>query len=329
MTNPKKLVSIIVPVFNEQDNIPAVYEQLVALADSLKDSYDFELLFTDNRSTDASFALLKGLATKDERIVVIRFSRNFGYQRSILCGYIASRGDAIVQLDCDLEDPPDLIKDFLKFWKEGYQVVYGVRGVRKESRVKTALRNAFYALIDYLAEEDLPRGAGDFRLIDRVVANQLVSLHDESPYLRGSIAAMGFEQKSIAYSRNERMSGKSKFSMSNNISLALDGILNHSVIPLRLASIAGFGMVILSVILAVGYIYLRLTKGTELPAGFTTIVLLQLFATGLICGLMGILGEYLGRIYKQVKAGPTTIIDKTVGLTSAQRDELEQKLIWR
>ena len=187
----RKLISICVPVYNEEDNIRPLYERVRTVMSQLEQRYDYEVLFTDNRSEDRTFERLATLALEDKRVRVIRFSRNFGFQRSILANYVNARGAAAVQLDCDLQDPPELIVEFLRRWEEGYAVVYGVRGNRPaENPFLFGLRRFFYRLIDALSEDTLPHDAGDFRLIDRRVIEELRHVRDQQPYLRGLIAAM-------------------------------------------------------------------------------------------------------------------------------------------
>src|SRR5207302_7797428 len=184
---------------NEEANVERLYATVTSVMASLAERYDYELLFTDNHSTDATFPLLKRLAMRDQRVRVLRFSRNFGFQKSILTGYAHAAGDAAIQLDCDLQDPPDLIPQFVRKWEEGYKVVYGVRAGRKESLWLTGLRRIFYRLIDWFSEDPLPHDAGDFRMVDRHVLDALREYEDYQPYLRGAIAAMGFDQLGIPY----------------------------------------------------------------------------------------------------------------------------------
>ncbi|MCA9257240.1 MAG: hypothetical protein KDA33_16455, partial [Phycisphaerales bacterium] len=223
-------------------------------------------------------------------------------------------GDAVVQLDVDLEDPPEMITTFIEKWESGYQVVYGVRLTRQESWLMSSVRKVFYALIDSLSEDELPRHAGDFRLVDRRIVDELRKLNDSSPYLRGNIAAMGFRQIGVPYHRNARAAGVSKFNMGSNLALALDGILNHSIIPLRFATLVGLISVLVATILGVTYLVARIVFGAPWPAGFATIVLLLLVSIGLQSLCLGIIGEYIGRIFRQGKQQPITIIERTLNL---------------
>ena len=313
-TSEKKMISVIIPVYNEDENIKLAYDALTLVMLDIQDKYDYELLFTDNHSTDNTFEIIRDLSQTDNRIRALRFSRNFGYQRSILTGYIHAKGDMAVQIDCDMQDPPEIIKKFLKHWEMGYDVVYGVRRSRRENWLITSLRKIFYRLIDFLSEDYLPKDAGDFRLIDRKVLNVLKEIRDQQPYLRGAIAAVGFKQIGIPYDRNARIRGKSKFSMGNMIRLALDGMLNHSIIPLRIAIYTGFFVTVISIVLVIVYFIGKLIYGPLWNAGFATTTILILISIGLNGLFLGIIGEYIGRIYKQVKDSPLIIIEETINI---------------
>jgi dolichol-phosphate mannosyltransferase len=312
MENNRKLISIVVPVFNEETNIEPLYAALTPILESLESRYNFELLFTDNHSADRTFEVLRRLALKDPRVRVLRFSRNFGFQRSIYTGYIHARGQVAIQIDCDLQDPPELIPEFIKKWEEGYQVVYGERCERREAWYMNAVRKIFYRLIDFLSEDKLPYDAGDFRLVDRRVLDVLKQIDDYQPYLRGLIATLGFNQIGIPYNRNERRSGSSKFNMAQLFGLALDGILNHSVVPLRFATFVGLVVSVSTFLGTVIYLLGKTILGKPWPPGFTTLVILILGSLSLNALFLGIIGEYLGRIYRQVKKRPLTIIETEI-----------------
>jgi len=315
----KKLISIVVPVFNEQASIEPLYEALSPVLAGLADRYDFEILFTDNHSTDDSFEILRRLSLRDGRVRALRFSRNFGFQRSILTGYNHARGDAAIQMDCDLQDPPALIPVFLGKWEEGYKVVYGERTSRKEPRWTSAARKLFYRLINLLSEEPLPLDAGDFRLVDRCILNELKTVDDYQPYLRGTIATLGFKQAGVPYEREERRRGRSKFSLRQLCGLALDGILNHSVVPLRMATYLGLLVALCTFSAVLFYAAGRLLFARPWPPGFATVTVLILASLSLNALFLGIIGEYVGRIYRQMKKGSLTIIQDEIDPAGEQR----------
>ena len=322
MTERKRLISICVPVFNEESNIEPLYSALLPIMDQLSERYEFELLFTDNHSTDRTFEALEQLAQRDVRVRAIRFSRNFGFQRSIATSYANARGDAAIQIDCDLQDPPALILDFVRKWEEGYKVVYGVRNMRREGWGMNVVRKTFYRIIDWLSEDELPLDAGDFRLVDRCILDELQKFEDNQPYLRGAIAALGFDQIGIPYNRAERQRGKSKFSFGELIGLALDGILNHSVVPLRIATYLGLTISVITFLGLVGYAIGRLFLGKDWPPGFATTIILILGSLSLNALFLGIIGEYLGRIYRQVKRRPLTIVERELNPVGTRADSL-------
>jgi len=316
---PRKLISICVPVYNEQDNILPFHARMSPIMDSLADRYDFEILFTDNRSDDDTFLRLTELADIDHRVRVLRFSRNFGFQRSILTNYVHCRGQAAIQIDVDLQDPPEILPEFLRLWEDGYKVVYGVRRSRPhESWLLHGMRKAFYRVIDLLSEDQLPHDAGDFRLIDRCILEQLRNSTDQQPYLRGLIAAMGFKQIGVVYDRAARERGCSKFNLRKLTSLALDGIFHHSVVPLRIATFCGLGMFVIAAVAAFYYLLEKLLAPANWPPGIASTTILLLFSIGMNAMLLGIIGEYIGRIYKNVKHMPVTIIESAIDHTGSE-----------
>lgn len=319
MVLEKRLISIVVPAFNEDKNIEYFYEAVNQELGKLGDRYTFEFIFTDNCSTDLTFERLKALGSSDDRVRAARFSKNFGYQRSIFTGYMLARGDCAIQMDCDLQDPPALIHDLIAKWEEGFEVVYGVRKTRDEAGLVTIARRIFYRILDFLSEEHIPHDAGDFRLVDRKVLNQLKFFYDTSPYLRGAIASLGFRQVGISYHRPSRQRGKSKFGMINYISLAVDGILNHSIMPLRVATATGFMISTCLVLYFAGLFFAKIFYRAEWPRGFATMSVLILVGISANALFLGVIGEYLGRIYRQVKRPPMTVIDEVVNLPSTEK----------
>lgn len=308
----RKVISIVVPVFNEEDNVRPLYRALVSVMEPLVDRYDYEILFTDNHSGDQTFEVIEELAAADPRIRALRFSKNFGFQRSILTGYLHARGDAVVQIDCDLQDPPELIPLFIGEWEAGSDVVYGIRRSRQEAFWLRWVRAAFYRIIDRLSEDDLPHDAGDFRLVSRRVIEAIRGVDDYHPYLRGLIAGLGFQQAGIPYDRARRERGESKFGFWRLLSLALDGILVHSVVPLRIATITGLVIAVLMFGGIILYLLGGLLYGDIWPSGFATTTVLLLLSIVLNALFLGIIGEYLGRMYQQVKKRPLTIVERSI-----------------
>ncbi len=311
-------VSVLVPAFNEEANVELAYAAIVDVFARLP-GCDYEIIFTDNHSTDATFGLLEQIAAADPRVRVIRFARNYGYQRSVLVAYQNAQGDCAVQIDCDLQDPPALIPEMLGLWRQGYQVVYGVRRTLPDGVVVRGARRLFYRLIRALSEDDLPVDAGEFRLVDRRILEQLRQVEDTSPYVRGLISAMGFAQIGLVYDRAERVAGTSKFSFMKMLAMAVDGLLNHSLVPLRIASITSLVMGALTFVLILGYLAGRLVFGQHWPAGFATTTLLLLMSIMLNAMFFGILGEYVGRIFMQSKRRPMPIIETRVNFDTTDR----------
>lgn len=320
MIGKPTLVSVLVPAFNEEANVERAYAAIVATFRTLPD-YDYEIIVTDNHSTDRTFALLEAIAAADPRVRVLRMARNYGYQRSLLCGYKAARGDCSVQIDCDLQDPPALIPDMLRLWRKGYQVVYGIRRSTDEGRVIAWSRRVFYRLIRAMSEDELPLNAGEFRLVDARILAELREVEDTSPYLRGLISSMGFSQTGFEYDRQARIAGESKFPLGKMVALAVDGLLNHSLVPLRLAS--GMALLVgsLTFLLAIFYLFGSLLFGQDWPAGFATTTMLLLLSITLNAMFLGIIGEYLGRIFMQSKRRPLPIIETALNCETPPRDE--------
>lgn len=311
MRDNKPLISISIPVLNEADNISALYFRLNSLAAKMNNRCDFEFVFSDNHSTDCTWQLLSDLASKDERVKAIRFSKNFGFQRSILANYMHTNGDAVMQIDADLQDPPELLETFFCYWQKGYHVIYGIRKIRPESRILLTFRRVGYWIIDKISEHPIPRDVGDFRLIDRKVIDALSQIRTSHPYLRGMIAGLGFNQIGIPYDRKARTAGESKFNVSRLISLGLTAVFNHSTVPLRASSFLGAVILMISFLGTLYYIGLRLLT-PELPRGLASIHILVLFGIGLNSFLLGIIGEYLLRIYLVLRSEPLAIIEQSL-----------------
>ena len=315
----KKLISIIIPVFNEQENIEYYYKRITKATDALSEKYDFEFVITDNCSTDNSFDLLKKIAKQDVRFRIFKLSRNYGYQKSIWTGYCKAKGDAAIEFDCDLQDPPELLPQFLQKWEEGYKIIYGIRNKRAESFFKTKqivdlplVRKAFYKLINLISDVDLPENAGDFILMDKIILNLIQNISDHNIYLRGTIFSLGFSKIGIEYKREARVYGKTKFHFFKALKLAVDGIISQSVIPLKIATVFGLIVAFCTMLLSVFYLFSKLFLDIELPDGFTTTIVLILFGISMNGLFLGIIGEYIARIYDQQKNRPITTIEEYV-----------------
>ncbi|CAN7246624.1 glycosyltransferase family 2 protein [Trinickia sp. LjRoot230] len=315
----RPLISITIPVLNEADNLDMLYARLDELSKKMASKCDMEFVFSDNHSDDRTWEILSEFARRDPRVRAIRFSKNVGFQRSILANYIHTRGDAVLQIDADLQDPPELLEKFFALWLEGYHVVYGVRVKRREGRLINAFRRVGYWIIDKISEHPIPRDAGDFRLVDRKVIDAVQKFRSPNPYLRGLIAGLGFKQIGITYERSARVAGSSKFGLAQLIRLGLTGVFNHSVIPLRIATYAGVLLLGVSIVGALYYAVLRIFH-PDLPRGLASIHILVLFGIGFQSLLLGILGEYLRRIYVLLRSEPTAIVEQALNIAP---DELK------
>ena len=291
-TKEKPLISIVVPVLNEEKSVKPLYNSVKAVMDSVADEYKWEIIFTDNHSEDKTFEVLKGIVAVDKNVCVYRFSRNFGFQHSIYTGYMMARGDAAIQLDCDLQDPPSLILEFLRLWKQGYQVVYGIRRSRRENFLTSRARSCFYRLIDKISEGNLPHDAGDFRLIDRRVINELSKYTDRSPYLRGIIADIGFKQIGVSYDRGKRVHGNSKFNLNSLINLGIDGIVSNSVVPLRFSLYFGILTGIGCIAVSIAFIVFRFFGDYNWPAGFVFLAVSILMSLAINLIVLGIFFKF-------------------------------------
>jgi glycosyltransferase involved in cell wall biosynthesis len=320
----RPLITICVPVLNEEGNIDRLIHRLREVAGQ-NNSYDFEFLFTDNASTDSTFAKLADWITREPRLRAFRFSRNFGFQRSILTNLLNARGAAAIQIDADLQDPPELIPTFLENWRKGYKVVYGIRRGRQENPLLLIARKLHYRMISMLSETEVPFDSGDFRLVDRVIIDHLRDYSDRAPYLRGLIASLGYPQIGIPYDRSIRATGTSKFNFFSLLTLSLDGVCSQSVKPLQFITMFGFGLSLVSAMLVVLYLCAYLSGLAAGAPGFTTLVLLVLLSIAINAAFVGILGEYIGRIFEVVRGGPLSIIVDRLEVAPAGRCEEEAK----
>ena len=303
----KKKISIIIPFFNEKDNLPILLNEVKKLINS-ENKYDFELLLMDNNSNDGSNEIAKNGIKNFKDSKYIKLSRNFGYQANIKAGYDNCTGDAAIQLDADGEDDPNIISKFLREWEDGFDVVYGVREKREEGILLTYFRNLFYSFLKKFSEINIPSKAGDFRLIDRKVINYLKKFDEKNLYIRGLVSFIGFKQKGISYKRKKRYSGSSKISLVKYFDISLSAITSFTKTPLIIIFTIGLITFLFSLLLLLIYFVLFLTGNISEP-GFTTIILIQLFFFGLLMLIIGIVSIYVGYILDEVKKRPTYIID--------------------
>ena len=312
---PAKLISIVVPVYNEEANVAAAHAAITQVFASLAPRYDFEIVFTDNHSLDATFERIAEIAKSDSRVRAVRFARNFGFQRSVMTGYRLARGDAAIQIDCDLQDPPSIFPQFLELWAQGHDVVVGIRRFRDENTLLQWGRKFYYRLLRKISSDNLMLDSGDFRLVDRSILDQLRHIDDASPYTRGLTSLLASNQTGVPYDRAVREQGQSKFPLIKLIGLAIDGFVAHSTAPLRMASFAGLLIALMTSLASVFYIVGRLFFGLEWPEGFATTTILILFGISLNAVFLGVIGEYVGRIYEQVRLRPTTVIERSINMT--------------
>lgn len=304
-------ISIVAPAYNEEEVLPEFYRRVRDVMDALGEPW--ELILVNDGSQDNTLAVMRELHAKDPRVKVISFSRNFGHQLAITAGLDYAQGDAVVIIDADLQDPPEVIPELVEKWREGYDVVYAVRKERHgESWFKEWTAKLFYRLIYRITDVDIPKDTGDFRLMDRKVVNVLRTMRERSRFMRGLSVWVGFKQTGVYYVREPRFAGETKYPLRKMLKFALDAITSFSYVPLQLATYFGFAIALLSLVAMIVAVYLRLSTGRALLGQATTLVAV-LFLGGIQLIFLGIIGEYLGRIYDEVKARPLYIVAETFG----------------
>jgi glycosyltransferase involved in cell wall biosynthesis len=310
------LISIVIPVYNEEANVRPAYDAVSKVFAELEGRYEFEIVFTDNHSSDETFSRIVEIASTDTRVRAVRFARNFGFHRSVITGYRLARGDAAIQLDCDLQDPPALFPQFLALWEKGHDVVVGVRRFRDEGNFLQSLRRLYYRLLKRASSDNLMLDSGDFRLVDRTILDQLRRIDDASPYTRGLTSLLAANQTGVPYDRAIREKGTSKFPVVKLVGLAIDGFIAHSIVPLRIASVTGIVIAAITALASFLYLAGRTFFGMSWPEGFATTTILILFGITLNALFLGIIGEYVGRIYDQIRIRPTTVIERYLNMPS-------------
>lgn len=302
----RPLLSIVTPCYNEEDNVDELYAQVkAAIANQTK--YDFELIFIDNHSLDNTVAKLKKLAEKDPMVKVIINTRNFGHIRSPYYGILQSSGEATIYLASDLQDPPELIPEFIRYWEEGYKLVMAVKPISKGVAWVHALRKAYYRFLDDISDITLVSDATGFGLYDREVLDHLRKIDDPYPFLRGLICELGYEIKTIPFEQPRRLRGISKNNLYTLYDIAMLGIVSHSKVPIRIAAFAGFALGLISMLVAIVYVVLKLLFWDSFPLGMAPVVIGLFFLFGIQLMFIGILGEYIGSIHSYVQRRPVVV----------------------
>lgn len=316
MTQP--IVSIIIPIYNEEENIPELYRRLESVIEKLDG--EAELIFVDDGSRDNSLKLMRQIYERDYRFNYISLARNFGHQIAVTAGLNHIRGQVIVVMDADLQDPPELILAMIEKWRQGYQVVYAQRLSRKkESILKRFTAYAFYRILRRLADVNIPPDTGDFCLMDKEVVDILNAMPERNRYIRGLRAWVGFKQTAIQFERDPRFAGNVKYSFAKSWALAINGIISFSRVPLKLATYLGMlsaGAALLMILLV---LYWRLFDPASPLIGYTLITIALFFLGSVQLFCIGILGEYIGRIYEEVKGRPIYTVKEMRGVTSRER----------
>ena len=298
--------SIIAPIFNEFDNLPELYRRVKQVMDSTSETW--ELILIDDGSTDNSTSRIRELAAQDETVRPIIFARNFGHQIAVTAGLDYSRGQAVVIIDADLQDPPEVILELAKRWKDGYEVVYAVRAEREgESWFKLFTASLFYRIIYRITDVKIPLDTGDFRLIDRKVVDVMNNMREKHRFLRGMGAWVGFKQIGVDYKREARFAGETKYPFNKMLKLALNAITGFSYFPLQIATYFGFVSAGIA-ILAIPLVIIERLTGSQAFYGQATTLIAVLFFGGVQLISLGVLGEYIGRIYDEVKGRPLYIV---------------------
>lgn len=309
--------SVIVPMYNEEAVIIETHRRLINVMDSIGEGY--EIIFINDGSRDNTGVIINELCNNNRNTKMIDFARNFGHQIAITAGMDYAAGDCIVIIDGDLQDPPELIPDMIKIWRDGYDVVYGKRKSRKgETFFKKFTAKVFYRILRGLTSVDIPVDTGDFRLIDRRVCEALKQLPERSRYVRGLMSWVGFKQTAIEFERNKRFAGETKYPLKKMLKLAMDGIMSFSYKPLKLASYIG------SILSGISFLYLIYVLVQKLffpetsQSGWTSLIAVNLFFNGIILLMLGIIGEYIGRIYDEAKGRPLYIINELKNMEERQ-----------
>lgn len=317
VVQPERLtLSVVIPVFNEEDTLDMLTERLTCALDSVGEPW--EVIFVNDGSADRSGEMLRRFHERDRRLKSVSLSRNFGHQVAISCGLDFAAGAAVVIMDGDLQDPPEVLPDLVARWREGWDVVYAVRQTRKETLFKRSAYKAFYWLLKRVSYLDIPLDSGDFSLIDRKVVDLLKRMPERNRFVRGLRTWVGLRQTGFEYARAARYAGESKYSFAKLVRLAFDGLVSYSYVPLRLVSNLGL-VVSLTALAYMSYLLLDRLFGDRTIQGWTSTVVIMLFLGGIQLMALGIIGEYIGRIFEEVKQRPHYVIAEVLGLSDRER----------
>lgn len=304
------LISVVVPAYNEQEVLEEFHRQVGAVLDTLPD--DAEFVFVDDGSRDSTADIMRALAASDPRVRAVLLSRNFGHEAAIEAGLMAARGDAVIVMDADLQDGPDILPRLIDAWREGAGVVYAVRKGRKEGRLLRTAFSGFYRLAERVMSIDLPRDAGPFSLMDRQVVDVLNAMPEKGRYFPGLRAFAGFRQVGVEAERNERLAGETKYSLVKRTVGATNAIFSFSKLPLRIMTGIGFAMTFLAVI-GLLWVIVGAIVGADIQPGWASLMIVLLFIGAAMFLFMGILGEYVGKIYDEVRGRPNYVVAEEIG----------------
>lgn len=310
-----KKISVVVPMYYEEEVADECYSRLKKVLNELSAKYEHEIIFINDGSKDKTLEILENLALSDENVKVISFSRNFGHQCAVTAGLREVNGDVVLIIDADMQDPPELLKDMLKLWEDGNEIIYAKRKKRKgESAFKLLSAKMFYKTLNGLSDVEIPKDTGDFRLVDRKVVDVINSLPEHNKFLRGLFGWVGFKQTPIEYERQERFAGKTKYPLKKMLKLAGDGIISFSNKPLRLIGGLGIFSIFLSFIILIYALLSFIFQWNNLTAGWTSIMVVVTFFAGVQLSSLWIMSEYIARIYDETKQRPQYIIDKKINI---------------
>ena len=307
-----KKISVIVPMYYEEKVAEECYKRLTACLQKLTD-YTYEIIIIDDGSKDKTLEILENIASKDDKVKVISFSRNFGHQAAVTAGLKHVSGDAIIIIDADLQDPPELIPQMIQLWEQGNEIIYAKRKKRKgESPFKLLSAKLFYQILNALSDTEIPKDTGDFRLVDKKVVDTINNMPEHNKFLRGLFSWVGYKQIPFEYEREERFAGKTKYPLRKMLKLASDGIISFSTKPLKLVGLLGFISIIISILILIYALLSYFLKLNQLSAGWTSLMVAITFFAGVQLLSIWIMSEYIGRIYDETKQRPQFIINKKI-----------------